>query len=209
MIGRILLTPDCIAEGVAFLAEREPRFARAHALTGDPPLRRRSEGFAELAGAILGQQVSTSAAAAMRMRMESAGLLDPEAVLLAGEEALRACGLSAAKIRYIRALAAATVDYAGLARLPDAEVVATLTALPGIGRWTAELYAMTSLGRADVLCAGDLALQEAARLLFELEARPSERALRAMAADWSPWRGVAARLLWAYYRHAKGREGTA
>ncbi|WP_145104068.1 DNA-3-methyladenine glycosylase family protein [Cereibacter sediminicola] len=209
MTGRILTSPACIAEGLDWLARREPRFAAAHALTGDPPLRRRPEGFAELVGAILGQQVSTAAAAAMRARMETAGLMSPEAVAAADEAALRGCGLSAAKIRYVQALARATLDYRALAQLPDAEVVARLTALPGIGRWTAELYAMTSLGRADILCAGDLALQESARLLFDLEARPSERALRAMAEDWSPWRGVAARLLWAYYRHAKGREGTA
>ncbi|MGP3696388.1 DNA-3-methyladenine glycosylase family protein [Rhodobacter sp. NSM] len=209
MTGRILISPDCIAEGMSWLAQREPRFAVALALTGAPPLRRKPEGFAELVGAILGQQVSTAAAASMRARMEGAGLVTPETVASADEAALRACGLSAAKIRYVQALARATVDYGGLAHLPDEEVVSVLTALPGIGRWTAELYAMTSLGRADMFCAGDLALQEAARLLFNLDARPGERALRAMAEDWSPWRGVAARLLWAYYRHAKGREGTA
>ena len=79
--------------------------------------------------------------------------------------------------------------------------------MPGIGRWTAEIYAMFSLGRADVLAPGDLALQEAARVLFGLEARPTERQLRLMAEDWSPWRAVAARLLWAYYHVAKSREG--
>jgi DNA-3-methyladenine glycosylase II len=79
--------------------------------------------------------------------------------------------------------------------------------VPGIGRWTAEIYAMFSLGRADVICPGDLALQESARILFRLDARPTERALRDMSEPWSPWRGVAARLLWAYYRVAKEREG--
>ena len=79
--------------------------------------------------------------------------------------------------------------------------------MPGIGRWTAEIYTMFSLGRADTFAPADLALQEAARLLFELETRPTERELRAMAEPWSPWRGVAARLLWAYYRVAKQREG--
>jgi DNA-3-methyladenine glycosylase II len=90
---------------------------------------------------------------------------------------------------------------------PDDEVVARLVELPGIGRWTAEIYAMFSLGRADVFAPGDLALQEAARMLFSLEARPTEKALRAMAGGWSPWRSIAARALWAYYRAAKGREG--
>ena len=79
--------------------------------------------------------------------------------------------------------------------------------VPGIGAWTAEIYAMFSLGRADVFAPGDLALQEAARLLFDLTDRPKDRALRQLAEAWSPWRAVAARLLWAYYKHAKTREG--
>ena len=91
--------------------------------------------------------------------------------------------------------------------LPDDDVVSLLVAVPGIGRWTAEIYAMFSLGRADVFAPGDLALQESARVLFGLEVRPSERAFRAMAEAWSPWRAVAARLLWAYYHIAKDREG--
>ena len=82
-----------------------------------------------------------------------------------------------------------------------------LTRIKGIGVWTAEIYAMFSLGRADVFAPGDLALQEAAARLFELPARPRERELRAMAEAWSPWRAVAARLLWAYYRVGTGREG--
>jgi DNA-3-methyladenine glycosylase II len=91
--------------------------------------------------------------------------------------------------------------------LPDEEVVKTLVAVPGIGVWTAEIYAMFALGRADVFAPGDLALQEAARMLFGLEARPTDKSLRVMAEAWSPWRSVAARILWAYYRVAKEREG--
>jgi DNA-3-methyladenine glycosylase II len=104
-------------------------------------------------------------------------------------------------------LAQADLDFAGLRDAPTEDVIATLVALPGIGTWTAEIYAMFSLGRADVFAPGDLALQEAARVLFALDARPSEKALRAMAEVWSPWRSVAARLLWAYYRIAKSRDG--
>jgi DNA-3-methyladenine glycosylase II len=90
---------------------------------------------------------------------------------------------------------------------PDDEVIATLTQVPGIGVWTAEIYAMFSLGRADVFAPGDLALQESARLLYDLPERPKPRAFREMSLAWSPWRSVAARLLWAYYRVAKDREG--
>jgi DNA-3-methyladenine glycosylase II len=126
---------------------------------------------------------------------------------LAGDDDLRACGLSRQKMRYVRALAEADLDYMALRTAPDDAVIAMLVALPGIGRWTAEIYAMFSLGRADVFAPGDLALQEAARVLFGLDGRPSEKDLRRRAEDWSPWRGVAARLLWAYYRVAKEREG--
>jgi DNA-3-methyladenine glycosylase II len=139
--------------------------------------------------------------------MEAAGLCDPARMAVATADELRAVGLSRQKARYGQALAAAGIDFAALHDVPDDEVVAVLTAVPGIGRWTAEIYAMFALGRADVFAPGDLALQEAAKVLFGLEARPSERAMRAMAEDWSPWRAVAARLLWAYYRVAKEREG--
>ena len=139
--------------------------------------------------------------------MRAARLTGPRKILWASDDALRAAGLSRQKIRYARALAEARIDYAALRRAPTPEVIETLVAVPGIGVWTAEIYAMFSLGRADVFAPGDLALQEAARLLLDLPARPREAELRALARQWSPWRSVAARLLWAYYRVAKDREG--
>ena len=204
---RIIETEDCVAEGAHWLARAEPRFARALDLTGPLPLRRRADGFAALLGAIVSQQVSVAAANAIWGRMQAAGLTEPEAVLAADDEAMRAAGLSRQKIRYARALAAARIDFARLRDAPTAQVVTELVEVPGIGRWTAEIYAMFSLGRADVFAPADLALQESARLLFELPERPREAALRRMAEDWSPWRAVAARLLWAYYRVEKNREG--
>ena len=207
MVGRIIITQDCVAEGADWLAAREPQFAKALAHTGPLPLRRREDGFASLLDAIISQQVSVASAAAIWRRLEAAGLTDAAPMALAGDEDLRACGLSRQKMRYARALAQAGLDYAALRTAPDDAVIAALVALPGIGRWTAEIYAMFSLGRADVFAPGDLALQESARLLFGLDGRPSEKDLRARAEDWSPWRGVAARLLWAYYHVAKEREG--
>jgi DNA-3-methyladenine glycosylase II len=208
MVGRIIETPDCVAEGAAWLAARDARLAAALEATGPLPLRRREDGFAALFDAIVSQQVSVASASAIWARLQAAGLTEAEAVASASDEDLRACGLSRQKIRYGRALALADVDFAALRLAPNDEVIATLVAVPGIGRWTAEIYAMFSLGRADVFAPGDLALQEAARLVYALDTRPSERALRAMAEDWSPWRGVAARLFWAYYRVAREREGT-
>ena len=205
---RIIETEACVAEGAAWLAAAEPRFAEALALTGPLPLRRRPDGFDQLLAAIVSQQVSVAAASAIWGRMQAAGLTTPEAVLAAEPETLRACGLSRQKVRYAQALAAAGIDYAALRAAPAEEVVTVLVAVPGIGRWTAEIYAMFSLGRADVFAPADLALQESARVLFGLPERPREAAFRRMAEAWSPWRAVAARLLWAYYRVDRGREGT-
>ena len=207
MVGRIIIGPDCVAEGAEWLAASVPEFASALALTGTLPLRRREDGFGALLDAIIGQQVSVASARAIAARMEAAGLVEEAAVAAANEEELRAAGLSRQKARYARAVAGAGLDWQALRAAPDGEVVKTLVALPGIGLWTAEIYAMFALGRADVFAPGDLALQEGARLLFGLAERPSEKTLRAMAEAWSPWRAVAARLLWAYYRVAKEREG--
>jgi len=207
MVGRIIETPACVAEGAAFLAGIEPRFARALVQTGPLPLRRRKGGFEPLLDAIVSQQISVAAAAAIWGRMKTARLTGVRAVRAASEDELRACGLSGQKIRYARALATSGIRYGALRDMPDANVVARLTEVVGIGTWTAEIYAMFSLGRADVFASGDLALQEAARILFELEARPNEKQMREMARAWSPWQSVAARLLWAYYRVAKQREG--
>jgi DNA-3-methyladenine glycosylase II len=206
MTGRIIQNTDDLAEGAAWLRMADPRLIPALDL-GPLPLRRWPEGFPALLDAIIGQQVSIASAAAIRARMVAAGLWSEDACAAASDDDFRAAGMSRQKIRYARALAQAQLDYAALRTAPDDQVIARLVALPGIGPWTAEIYAMFSLGRADVFAPGDLALQEAARALLGLEARPSEQALRAIAAGWSPWRAVAARALWAYYRTLKGREG--
>jgi DNA-3-methyladenine glycosylase II len=207
MVGRIIETLEDVAEGAAHLATVEPRFAEALALTGPLPLRRREDGFATLFSAIVSQQVSTAAATAIWNRLLEIEAHTPEGLLAATDEMLKAAGLSRQKIAYGRAIAAAGLDFTPLRGMPDAEVVAELVRIKGIGIWTAEIYAMFSLGRADVFAPGDLALQEAAARLFDLPARPREKELRAMAEPWSPWRSVAARLLWAYYRVSVGREG--
>ena len=206
-VGRIIKTEDCVAEGAAWLASQDARFARALELTGPLPLRLRPDGFDQLLSAIVSQQVSVASAAAIWQRMQDAGLVSPEAIVDASDEELRAVGLSRQKMRYARALAAEGIDFNGLRVAPNEVVFKTLTNVSGVGIWTAEIYAMFSLGRADVFAPGDLALQESARMLFDLPERPKELALRQMAEDWSPWRSVAARLLWAYYRVDKGREG--
>ncbi len=175
--------------------------------TGPLPLRLRPDGFGALLDAIISQQVSVASAKAISGRMQEAGLWQADAILKASDEDLRAPGLSRQKMRYARALAEANLDFAALRKAPTGEVIKTLVAVPGIGRWTAEIYAMFSLGRADVFAPGDLALQEAARVLYELPERPTENELRKLAGDWSPWQSIAARILWSYYRVIKAREG--
>ncbi|MGR3486232.1 MAG: DNA-3-methyladenine glycosylase family protein [Paracoccaceae bacterium] len=204
---RLIETHEDLAEGAAWLRMADPAMGAVIDGLGPLPLRRKPDGFAQLLSAIVSQQVSTAAAAAIWGRVEAAGLTTPEAILAADDEALRAPGLSRPKVRYARALAAAEIDFAALRDMPDDAVVATLVAVPGIGIWTAEIYAMFSLGRPDVFAPGDLALQEAIRLLDGLPERPKERQAREIAARWSPWRSVAATVLWAYYAQAKSREG--
>lgn len=203
---RIETEADLVA-GAQVLVTRDARFGPILEVVGPLPLRLRPDGFGALLAAIVGQQVSTASAAAILDRLQAAGLDAEEAVALAAEEDLRVCGLSRPKIRYVRALAAARLDYGGLRDAPTDQVIETLTALPGIGRWTAEIYAKFALGHADVLAAGDLALQVAAARAFDLPGRPTEKELRAMAEAWSPVRAVAARALWAYYRIDTKREG--
>jgi DNA-3-methyladenine glycosylase II len=207
MTGVILSTEFELTEAAAELARREQVFAKVLPDLSPLPLRRVPDGFLALRDSIIGQQVSVASARAIRARMDAAGLAHEETVAAADEDALRGCGLSRQKIRYLTALARARLDYAALRAMPNEQVSATLIALPGVGRWTAEMYLMFALGRADVFAPDDLALAEAARLLFALPDRPRPRAFAAMAEPWAPWRAVAARILWAYYAQIKRREG--
>lgn len=206
---RIIETDACVAEGAAWLAAREPRLKAALERAGPLPLRRTSDGFDRLLSAIVSQQVSVAAARAIFGRLEAQGLTTPEAVLAAPEEALRGAGLSRQKVRYAKALAEAGIDFEALRLLPTDEVVRTLVAVPGIGVWTAEIYAMFALGHADVFAPGDLALQVGAQMVLGLPERPRERELRRIAEAWSPWRSVAATILWAHYARQTAREGVA
>lgn len=203
---RIIEAAADLAEGRAHLAAVCPIWAAALPEL-DLPLRRRTDGFPAILDAIIGQQISIAAAAAIMVRLTDAGLTEPAAIRAAGEDGLRACGVSRPKIRYLLGIVTDEPDWQALRDAPDAEVITTLTALPGIGQWTAEIYLAFALGRTDAFPAGDLALQESARLLYGLDERPGPKSLMELAEPWRPWRSVAARALWAHYRVAKGREG--
>lgn len=204
---RLIETPNDLAQGAAHLAAVCPVWARVLPQLGPLPLRRRADGFPAICDAIVAQQISTAAASAIAGRMQAAGLVSAATIADADPQALRDAGLSWQKISYLQGIARADVDWPALRDLPDDEVAARLIALPGVGRWTADIYLKFALGRSDAFASGDLALAESARLLYGLPDRPRPAALVALAQPWRPWRAVAARALWAYYRLEKGREG--
>lgn len=202
---------DDIAEGLSALVRLDPRLRAVVAAAGEVPLRRTPPGFESMASIILAQQVSRASAEAMAGRL--AALIDPldaAGVLRAGEPALRAAGLSRAKQRTLLALAAAIegdgLDLTRLAEAEAGEATRRLTALPGVGPWTAQLYLLACAGHPDVFPAGDVALRGAVGHALGIDPRPPVAALERLAESWSPWRSVAARLFWAYWRQLRGRE---
>ncbi len=187
---------------------------RLTAAGGRPPLRRREPGFAGLAAIIVSQQVSVASATAIFGRLQARVVpLEAAAIATATEDDLRACGLSAAKIRALRAVAEAVaeggLDLEGLSALEAGEAHRALAAVKGVGPWTADIFLLFCLGHPDAFPAGDLALQEAAKLALNLKRRPDAARLERIAERWRPLRGVAARMLWAYYRGVKARSGMA
>jgi DNA-3-methyladenine glycosylase II len=197
---------------LAALVAADPRFAALIAAAGRPPLRRRPDGFAGLAAIVVSQQLSTASAGAIWARLAAAfDPFEPQAVLRARSARLARLGLSSPKIRALkkiaRAVAGGRLALASLAEAAAADAHAALIAIHGIGPWTADIYLLSCLGHADAWPAGDLALQEAARLAFGLPTRPDAKEMMPLAEAWRPLRAVAARVLWTYYRAVKGREG--
>ena len=192
------------------LVARDPRLAGIEPAAGPLPWRVRPAGFAGLLQAIVAQQISNQAASAIWRRVSAApGALTAEGVAGMADEVLVAAGLSRPKVAHARALAAAFLDGrlsdGLLAGLADEAAVAAITAVRGLGPWTAEVYLLFALGRVDVFPAGDIAVAGAAADVLGLAARPGPVALRALAEAWRPHRALAARLLWHHWRHMTGR----
>jgi DNA-3-methyladenine glycosylase II len=200
-----------IGDGLEALLALEPRLAHVASVAGEVPLRRHPAGFESLASIIVSQQISKASADAIFARLKSAvDPFTPTGLLRAGEEALLKAGLSRPKQKTFFAVAEACadgLDLEALCGLPAEDAVACMTVLPGIGPWTAEVYLLFCAGHPDIFPAGDIALQNAVRHAFGLEARPTLKPLTAIAERWSPHRSVAARLFWAYYANMKGRDG--
>ena len=202
--------PPHVRAALGELCGRDPDLAAIEPAAGPLPWRVRPAGFGGLLQAIVGQQISNQAAAAIWRRVAALpGADQPEGLLALPEEALRAAGLSRPKVAHARALATAFAEgrlaTAMLAALEDEEAVALIASVRGLGRWTAEVYLLFALGRADVFPAGDRALAAAAAHLKRLPARPGPKALLVLADAWRPHRALAARLLWHQWRHVTGR----
>ena len=209
---KLLDTQAVLDEGLAALQRLDPVMARIIAAGAVPPLRKRAPGLEGLCQIIVSQQLSTASANAIWARVEARFPdLTPQTIAAAPDADLRAAGLSAPKIRTLRAIAAAVGEGAlpldALQNRPADEAHRLMTAVKGIGPWTADIYLLFCLGHPDAFPAGDLALQEAARSAYTLDARPNDKAILALAERWRPWRGVAAKVLWAWYGIAKAREG--
>jgi DNA-3-methyladenine glycosylase II len=208
--ARIVATEADVLAGVRALRRKCPTMRHVHAVAGLPPLRRRPAGFEGLARIIVGQQLSVASASAIWDRTVAACQpFEPRTLMRLDDSELARAGLSRPKIRTLRAIAGACRDGLDLALLEHAgeeDVHAALTAIVGIGPWTADIYIMFCLGRADGWAPGDLALQIATQQALGLAERPGRDEMLAIAERWRPWRGVAARLLWAYYAAVKQRK---
>ena len=197
------------------LAARDPDVARALALTGYPEPRVRDPGFATLLQVVAAQQISTLAAAAIWRKLKATlggdGEVTPAGVLALDEAALRACGFSGRKVEYAKGLAEAVASGAlpldALAGMDEEAAIAAISALRGFGRWSAEIYLLFALGRADVFPADDLGLQIGFQRLKRLPERPGGKALRGLVEPWRPLRGAGAVFLWHYYGGATLDEG--
>jgi DNA-3-methyladenine glycosylase II len=196
---------------LAQLILADPRLKAIAEKAGPFNLRRREAGFAGLCAIVCGQQLSTASAAAIRARLFAA--FEPfhhDAVRRARADKLKRLGLSAPKIKSIRAIGKAVtkghIDLDAVGNMEADAAHAELTALHGVGPWTADIYLLFCLGHADAFPAGDLAVQESARIALGLRQRPDAKRLAKIAEAWRPWRGVAAHLLWAYYHAVKKRD---
>ena len=209
--GYVPPSAEALAQARMVLVELDPALGPLHAATPAFEWRLRPAGFGGLAKMIVEQQVSVAAAASIWARLEAGvGEVTADAVVRRDEHALLAFGLSRPKARYVHGLAQACIDgrfdFAGIRTMPDGLAIAALTALTGVGRWTAETYLMFCEGRLDVFPGGDVALQEAMRWADRTDSRPDESSAYARAELWRPYRGVAAHLLWRCYGAVKRGE---
>ena len=186
----------------------EKRFRLVERNFGLPSFDPREKGLLALKKTIVGQQLSIASAAAIWGRFIDADIKDEEILNNQADNQLRDLGFSRQKISYLKSLTESGLDFDQMETMESGDVINVLTGIKGIGLWTAEIYCIFSLRRLDIFPAGDLALQEAAKHLLDLENRPSEKEMRKIAESWVPYRSVCAIILWHFYRNFKSREST-
>ena len=195
-----------VEAGALELVKVQPEFRDAISLCGFPKIRVSDGGFKALYKTILGQQLSTTVANSIWRKLEDNNLTEIDSVLLAENNQLRALGLSNAKAAYVKGLAGANINYGSLIEKSNLEIIQELTAVRGIGLWTAQIYLMFSLRRFDVFASGDLALKEGVKVLFQMDNRPSLSEMDCLSQRWKPFRTIAAMIIWKYYDYIKKKE---
>ena len=196
-----------LKEGLRYLSENDARLSQAIEYKSKISLTKRSTGFSALLKTIVSQQLSTAAASKIWQRIIENNLQDKANILLVKDDVLLSMGLSRQKCSYVRALVLEDLDYQSLNSISTELVINRLVRIKGIGKWTAQIYCMFSLARGNIFPSGDLALQEAIRILFQLEKRPTEKEVEAQAQNWAPWKTVAALVLWDFYKRERNRKG--
>ena len=203
-----MLSTKFIIDAAPRIYKLEKKFELIEKDFGFPSFDPREKGYIALKKTIIGQQLSIASAAAIWRRFIDADIRDEKILNGQADMQLRNLGLSRQKISYLKSLAESRLDFDQMEVMENEEVIDVLTAIKGIGLWTAEIYCIFSLRRLDIFPAGDLALQEATKYLMDLKSRPLEKEMRKLAKSWVPYRSVCAIILWHFYRNLKSREST-
>ena len=203
-----MLSTKFIIDAAPRIYKLEKRFELIEKDFGFPSFDPREKGYIALKKTIIGQQLSMASAAAIWRRFIDADIRDEKILNGQADMQLRNLGLSRQKISYLKSLAGSRLNFDKMEVMENEEVIDVLTAIKGIGLWTAEIYCIFSLRRLDIFPAGDLALQEATKYLLDLKSRPLEKEMRKLAKSWVPYRSVCAIILWHFYRNLKSREST-
>ena len=206
MKERTINSKKDLEEAIGFLSHHDPTLSSV--IDRDKiSLTKRSIGFSALLKTIVSQQLSTSAASKIWQRIVDSNLDTQESIHQVKDEQLLSLGLSRQKCSYARALAEANVDYMSLGKLDSNLVIKKLIEIKGIGQWSAQIYCMFSLARGNIFPSGDLALQEAIRILLRLESRPNIKEVDEISERWDPWKTIAALVLWSFYSKQRKKDG--
>ena len=203
MQNSIITSSEDIYLGASKLFNIEAKFLDAVSVCDLPKFRVAETGFEGLFKIIVSQQISTAAASSIWKRLTDNQLNQARTILKEDDDNLRRLGLSRTKIAYVKGLASAEINYGSFLKKSDTEIINELVAVKGIGLWSAQIYLMFSLRRSDIFAPGDLALREGTRILFDMTKRPSFSELDFLSKRWTPFRTIAAMIIWKYYNFIK------